>query len=374
MKKKLLSLIMSAALAASALLGFGSTAVFAEEAPEAKDVKIGISIWSGTDALGSMCSAILEEAAEALGCEIQIEEHGFDTDQTITSIENLIAADCDAIIVCNSSDSIMPNIINMCDQAGVYLAQFFRIIEDEEVNAVADASPYFLGCTHEDEYSTGYNLGKAIADNGKKNVALISWNHGDTTAEARYQGYTKAFEEFGINLLAEQWEINDAASGTATAENFINSYPELEVIVVTGGSGEPLVGALTAVENLNKVGEISVVSTDFLPDMDKYFENGQLEAMSGGHFCDPFFSFMLCYNVLQGGYEPERVEISDNMIFVSSLDDVKAYQEWFEGDILPYTAEEIQQLACTFNPDTTLDDLKAAAANLSLEDVIARHG
>lgn len=368
--KKLAALMLAGTMTVG-VSGFGQT-VLAES--EKKDVKIGVAIWSTTDALGTMCYQMLNAAADALDCEVQFETNGFDTDETISNVENLIAGGCDAIIICNSSDAIMPNIVNLCNDAGVYCAQFFRNVEDEDVRNVITQSEYFLGCTHEDEYSTGYNLGKAIADNGKDQVALISWNHGDTTAESRYKGYVDAFEEFGITLLAEQWEVNTAEDGTSTAENFMNAYPELQAIVVTGGSGEPLQGALTAVENMNKVGDVSVVSTDFLADMDTYFENGELSAMSGGHFCDPFFSFMLCYNVLQGGYQVEEpVEIVDNMIFVTSVEDVKNYQKWFEGDVLPYTAEEIQNLACTFNADTTLDDLKNAAAALSLEDVMERH-
>lgn len=376
--KKVFSLLIAVILTIG-LIGCGSGDSGSSDSSSSdgdSDVKIGVAIWSTTDALGTMCYEMLNSAADALDCEVQFETNGFDTDETISNVENLIASGCDAIIVCNSSDSIMPNIMNLCNDAGVYCAQFFRNIEDEAIKAVVEESEYFLGCTHEDEYSTGYNLGKALADNGYSNVALISWNHGDTTAEARYSGYIDAFNEFGVNLLAEQWEVNTAEDGTRTAENFINSYPELEAIVVTGGSGEPLQGTLTAIENMNKVGEISVVSTDFLEDMDKYFENGELAAMSGGHFCDPFFSFMLCYNVLQGGYSLDDmpVEIVDNMIFVSSLEDVQNYQEWFEGDVLPYTEEEIQELACTYNEDTTLEDLMNAAANLSLDDVMTRHG
>lgn len=379
MKKMKMKKVISLLIAVVFVLGMaGCSSGPQKEDSESggSEIKIGVAIWSTTDALGSMCYKMLNSAADALGCEVQFETNGFDTDETISNVENLIASGCNAIIICNSSDSIMPNIVNLCDSAGVYCAQFFRNIEDEDIRAVVEQSEYFLGCTHEDEYSTGYNLGKALADNGYSNVALISWNHGDTTAEARYSGYVDAFEEFGINLLAEQWEVNTAEDGTSTAENFMNSYPELEAIVVTGGSGEPLQGTLTAVENMNKVGEIAVVSTDFLEDMDQYFESGLLAAMSGGHFCDPLFSFLLCYNVIEEGYSLDDmpVEIVDNMIFVSSLEDVENYQKWFEGDTLPYTEDEIRELACTYNEDTTIEDLKKAAADLSLEDVMTRHG
>ena len=35
------------------------------------DIKIGVSIWSSTDVLGSQCKLILDAAAEALGVQVQ---------------------------------------------------------------------------------------------------------------------------------------------------------------------------------------------------------------------------------------------------------------------------------------------------------------
>ena len=35
------------------------------------DIKIGVSIWSSTDVLGSQCKLILDEAAKALGVQVQ---------------------------------------------------------------------------------------------------------------------------------------------------------------------------------------------------------------------------------------------------------------------------------------------------------------
>lgn len=387
--KKVLSVLLAVIMMISLFAGCGGsspapdTSAPAEavpsdegsEAPASGDrIKIGVSIWSYTDALGQDVFNFLNYTAEALDCDIEFAAHGFDTEETVSSVENLIASGCDAVIVCNSSDGVMPKLINTCNENGVYLAQFFRVISDEEVAKIADDSEYFLGCTHEDEYSTGYNLGKKLAEKGVKNVGLISWNHGDTTAEARYAGYVKAFEESGINLLAEQWEINTAEDGSKTTENFLASYPEMEAIVVTGGSGEPLAGTVNAIEKLGKVGQVHVVSTDFLPTLREDMESGKISAMSGGHWSDPFYSFVMAYNAVasDGAYMTERpAEITMDMVYVASVEDVDNYNKWFLGDVPPYTTEEIQALSV--NNGSTLEDLKAAAAAISLEDVMARH-
>ena len=62
-----------------------------------------------------------------------------------------------------------------------------------------------------------------------------------------------------------------------------------------------------------------------------------------------------------------------DMIYVTSAEEAKQYDEWFRGDILPYTAEEIQQLSITHNPSLTKDEFIETAQSLSLQDVMERH-
>lgn len=346
----------------------------AGEATSADRVKIGVSIWGVTDPLGQSVQKFLNYTAEALDCDVEFVGTGFDTEEMIASIENLCASGCDGILFCNASDGVMPKAIKICEENDVYLMQFFKKINDPEVLELLEASDYYLGTTHEDEIITGYNLGSVLGEMGVKNTCIISWNHGDPTAEDRYTGYKQAFEEYGIEIYAEQWEILAAEEAAKAAESFIAAYPDLESIVVTGGCGEPLAGTLSAIENRGKVGEIAVVSTDFIPTLREDLAAGKISAMSGGHWADPFFSFMTVYNVVVGGYHLDGpVEILDDMVYVSSAEDMDNFNKWFMGEVPPFTTEEIQELAFTYNADTTLDDLKAAAAALSLDDVMARH-
>jgi ribose transport system substrate-binding protein len=346
-----------------------------QNATNEKSIKIGVSIWGTADPLGKTVSGMIDYAADALGVEVEYAATNFDTDAVVSSVENLVASGCKGIIICNSADGQMPKVIKTCQDNGVYLAQFFRTISDEDVKALADQSDYFVGRTCENEYDVGYNLGLIMADKGCKNVGIISYNHGDLTAETRYTGYVAAFKEKGINILAEQWECLTAEEGATAANSFLSSYPELDGIAVVGGGGEPLSGTMNAIENNGKTGKIVVVSTDFTTTLAEDLEAGKVSAMSGGHWTDPFFSFMLVYNAINGAYDPAEfpIEINHPMIYVSSPDDYRNYQKWFEGEIPPFNTEEIKNLAITFNPQTTLDDLKAAAANLSLEDVMTRH-
>ena len=63
--RKMLSAILCASLTASLMIGAAAPVMADEIANE--DIKIGVSIWSSTDVLGSQCKRILDAAADALG-------------------------------------------------------------------------------------------------------------------------------------------------------------------------------------------------------------------------------------------------------------------------------------------------------------------
>ena len=118
-------------------------------------------------------------------------------------------------------------------------------------------------------------------------------------------------------------------------------------------------------------GKIAVVSTDFLPDLDAKLESGAMAAESGGHYADPFFAFLMVYNAIKGNYATSEDGFYDMVfpyMFVDSPESYAAYAQYFTGSELPYTADEIKALA-----ELSYDDLAAACAALSVEDVVARH-
>ena len=165
--KRLGAMLLAGTMAASMLVGCGSAAGGAAPADSsggtadgaaapaaAGDIKIGVSIWSSTDVLGSQCKKIVDKAAKANGVEVQYVDQGHVSEQVTASVEQLCAAGCKGIIICNSADSEMTSAINTCTENGVYIAQFFRIISEEnspEVYKTACNSKYYVGAVHEDE-------------------------------------------------------------------------------------------------------------------------------------------------------------------------------------------------------------------------------
>ena len=369
--KKIIALV----LALSMVLGLVG-AVHAED-----KIKIGISIWSSTDTLGSEVKRLIDAAADALGVETQWVDQAHISEQVTASAETLAMADCDGMIICNSSSSEMGSVIKTCNDNEMYVAQFFRVIDPEaypDEDAAAKASKYYVGAVHESEFDNGKQLVTILANKGCRKIGLEGWEPGDATFLGRWEGYKAGVEEWNaahaedqIELLEPQYGRTTTDTGRATAEAIIDANPDIDALIVAGGGGDTLLGAIAGIEAKGLTGKIKVVSTDFLPDLDAKLESGAMAAESGGHYADPFFAFLMVYNAIKGNYptsEDGYYEMIFPYMFVDSPESYAAYAQYFTGTELPYTADEIKALAAM-----SYDDLAAACAALSVDDVVARH-
>ena len=342
-----------------------------------KDIKIGVSIWSSTDVLGSQCKRILDEAADALGVQIQYVDQGHVSEKVTSSVEQLVAAGCQGIIICNSSDTEMTSAIKTANDNKVYLSQFFRIIDKDknaDIYKLATDSPYYIGAVHENEPENGEKLVEILLNKGDRNIGLIGWEQGDATWLGRWEGYKAGVEKWNkdhpddqAKLSEPQYAGTSSEGGSKAAEALMAADPGSDALIPAGG--DPLQGAIAAVERAGKTKDIDIVSTDFLPDLGERLKNGSMAGESGGHYCDPLFSFMMVYNAIKGNYtgiEGKFEDVQFPYLYVSSPEDYADYEKYFV-DKLPYTKDELVSMS-----QLSLDKLKEAASKLSIKDAMER--
>lgn len=381
-----LSGVTGAGLGAASVLAACSGGSGSSDA-SGRDVKIGVSIWSSTDALGSLSVDIVKKAASILGVETTVVDQGHVSEQVTASAETLAAAGCNGMIICNSADSEMTSVINTCNENEMYVTQFYRIISETaspDVYAAAKSSKYYVGAVHEDEVLNGKTLMGLLLEKGGPNktgarhICLEGWTVGDATFQLRWQGYKEGLEEWNAAHPSDQATMTEpvyantsSAEGAKVTEQFVNTNPDIDALIVAGGGGDPLVGSIGQLANMGLTGKISVVSTDFLSDLADQLTSGGIFAESGGHFCDPLYAFMLTYQACTGKLEVKEgefgAEIKFPYVYVSSSDEYADYEKYFVNDA-PYTDDEIKALA-----EKSFDDLNKAATSLSIEDVKTRH-
>ena len=383
--KRVLKKVTAALLAATMVVGLaacgngGSSDDKSSKSSKSGKVKIGVSIWSSTDVLGSQCKKMLDAAAKALDVEVQYVDQGHVSEKVTASVEQLAAAGCQGIIICNSSDTEMTSAIKTCNDNKVYLAQFFRVIskkDSADIYKAAKDSAYYIGAVHEDEPENGAELVKILLDKGDRNIGLIGWEQGDATWLGRWKGYKAGVEKWNkenpddkAKISEPQYAGTTSEGGSKAAEALMAADPKLDALIPAGGGGDPLQGAIAAVERAGKTQDIDIVSTDFLPDLGERLQNGSMAGESGGHFCDPLIAFMMVYNAVKGNYKDFAGKFEDvpfPYLYVSSAEDYAAYEKYFV-DQLPYTDDELVAMS-----KESMKELKATAASVSIADAESR--
>jgi len=117
---------------------------------------------------------------------------------------------------------------------------------------------------------------KQLGEKGGK-VAIIEGKAGAVSGDARREGAEKAFQAAAnIELVASQPADWDRMKALDVATNIIQRYPDLSAFYCANDT--MALGAVQAVINAGKEGEILVVGTDGAPEARKMVSEGKLGA------------------------------------------------------------------------------------------------
>ena len=138
---------------------------------------------------------------------------------------------------------------------------------------------------------------------------------------------------------------------------------------------------VTAEEQVGISDWLPIVGVDFDTTLGENITNGQITAVAGGHQADGAFALTMLVNAIRGAYTEDQYpfDVLNNMMTIEGIEEYEEYCKWsigYEEDFYNrqnLNMDEIRNLCVTYNPDTTIDDIKAMAANMSLEDVKTRH-
>ncbi len=330
-----------------------------------KPFKIAVGLTDSGATMFSLMSNNIKAFAGAAGGEVVFQGGvAASADATIAFVENQIAAGVDGIIIGPPSDSVLPTVAALCDEAGVYWSICFRNILDEEVKQIVESSKYYVGKCFEDEVTTGYRVMSNLNALGAKKIAVISLAKGNTTTDLREEGAEKACEEFGMEIVAESRDIAQASDATAATESFLTAYSDLDAVFIVGATGAGVHEAVAkAIEDAGRTEAVKLATIDFPDSMSELFEKGILVTCSGlpswGY--DPFISFTLLANTCMG------TPISDGKVTLSctmfDINDKETADKWLEkfGDAstLYYTNDGMKQFIKAENPDLTAEAMQS---------------
>jgi len=287
-------------------------------------------------------------------------------DGVLSFVESEIAAGVEGLIVTPPTDSVLPTICTLCEEAGVYWGISLRSIADEEIKAIVEASPYYVGNCYEDEEETGYKAGKWMGEQGYKKIALISQAKGDTTCDAREVGLARACEEYGIEIVAESRGFTQASDATSATESFLSANQELDAIFYAGTAATRAHEAtVKAIQDAGRE-EVKLVTIDFPEEMGRNFESG-IQVYAIGLPSIPYdclITIIKVINAIAGtpiNDDGSPSSSTMSMLEITSVEDAFAYNDALYAEGYTFYDEEIitQYLFKWNNPDLNQESLQA---------------
>lgn len=274
MKKRILAVLLVAAMTASMLLGCSSGTEESDKSEkkesEAKDgdYTIGCTVYYMTEFVTLMVEG-MEKRADELGCDLVMLDAQQDAQNQITQIENLIAQKVDVIIVAAvDSDAILPA-IEMCDDAGIPLVGVNMLFNTEE--------PYhYVG--PDDVLAGELEMQNAIDEiGGEGNVVILEGPIGQSAQIQRLEGNQNVLDKYKgkINVLADQTANWSREEALTLVENWLETFSG-EIDAIVAHNDEMALGAIQALEAAGLTDKIVVTGVDAILDGCNAVKDGTL--------------------------------------------------------------------------------------------------
>jgi ribose transport system substrate-binding protein len=371
--KKFFAVLGTACLLFSGIIGCSKTKSGTEKTAAAKKFKVGLSIYSVSDATSKPVYETCKRAVEAMGGELVLAVDGLDQDKQITQIENLISSGCDAVLFLPYADSAVPTLSRLCQKNKVYFGMYWHDLGSDK--DIVMSNPYFIGNTYEDDVWSAYTAMETLHNSGATKIGFFGLPKGRNTTMLRDEGIQKACKDFGMTILVEDREnVNDASDAASSLESFIASYPEMDGVVIAGMTQVVLPGVIQTLSKLGLVGKIKVSAIDYNDNQTTYYEQGALNGIIGGHFCGPAYLVSLIANKLNNTPLVDKpVSIKDNFIVLTGVEDAHNYDKYIATN-LAYSEKELASWSRAINSDFTYEDLLKIVQAYSLNDVLKRQG
>lgn len=277
MKKKLLSVLICAAMVTSLVVGCAGseepaeTAAKSEEAAEAADTAenetpaeeegsyvIGFNNYNmATDFPQQLYDSVEAAAAEA-GIELLYAEAAGDPQKMVSNIDTFITAGVDLIIDFNFNPEVGTTLVQMCTEAEIPLISIDCFYE----------GAYFFGVNN---MNAGKTAGEYYAElvkekwDGEVDYLVLEYNFSaGNEVKQRLDGIIEGMKENGIELTDDQivWidYNNDTAKAQSTAADFLTAHPDSTKIAFGVLTDPASAGVLASVETANRSEDCMIVS------------------------------------------------------------------------------------------------------------------
>ena len=258
-----------------------------------------------------------DQAAADMGFEQILTDAQFDVQKQITQLEDIIAQEPDGIVlVALDAEAVIPQLEAAVDAGIPVLTCWNDLGGPPRENYEGSVS--LIGV---DEVQTGWNVAQFVLeilpDGGQ--VAIIEGAAGFQASIERSEGFIEALEANpAIEIVASQPGNWTREGALAVAENFIQAYPDVDVIYAHDDN--MAIGAVSALRDADMLDEVRVMGIGGSVEGLESIANGELY---GSVFDSPRAAGYVCSKALIAHIEgaeipteiilPRPIVTSDNV-------------------------------------------------------------
>ena len=225
-----------------------------ETGGETTNYKISVVLKTLSSEYWGYVKAGCDAAAAELGVEVFVVGPGAESDieGQVAQIEQQIGAGCDAIICAPNDAGAAANALQAALDQGIPVLSV-----DTDVGIEGQTT--FVGTSNVDAAYEGGKWAIGQAGDGAKAV-IIYGQEGDNTSNMRREGYQKACDEAGVEVLAALSGQNTTDGATKTMEDMLSAHPG-EIDIVLCHNDDTAIGAMNACKNAG-VSDVIIVGFD----------------------------------------------------------------------------------------------------------------
>ena len=216
--------------------------------------------------------SVVQNGAAAAGREVgaRVEYQAPDSFDLVTMaqlIDAAIASQPDGLVVSIPDAVALRPVLEAAIAAGIPVIS---------INSGGDVAADLGMLVHvgQSEYEAGYAGGVRFAEAGVRHALCINQEVGNLALDSRCEGFAQALEEAGGTVTLLATELADPTESQQRIQAALRVNPDLEGLLTLGPTGA--VPALRALQDMNREGDIQMITFDTSPEILQAIEDGTI--------------------------------------------------------------------------------------------------
>lgn len=325
--------------------------------------------WGSTDYVGGSIQRYLEyldEQMPEVTWTYSDAGANMDANAMLAETEALCQSGVDAIF-CFLPTAAMAD---ACKNAGVWYGSATNLVSDKELLDYLDSTGIWLGYNpHGGDYEEGWTSLEAMYDAGDRNFVILASQPGHPAGDARISGMQDFLASKDDVTLLGEYRGTDFATGLS---DLIALHGDaIEAVGLTSGANGGLEAAYNALSAAGIEAHCTVL--DITDTAQELFDADVLKYMSAGNAIDVGTMSVVALNALMGDYEGP-VYMYPRYIPMYNSQDVENFSNAVDGEIPPFTADELRAWMKCYNPDATdAGYIEYIETEYTLDSIMERH-